>query len=158
MATIQPLDRLRYAERQIDHCREDVDEWKRLHDDVKQDCWVWEDMVDRANDIFSRFLNLDVDIQQAIFAGRMPFNEDIDRQMRDLLRSWLELGEQLLPEVLRLEQKYGQVDGATRLRVSMAEAKGMLTPDVEFFGKDELAGIRDKAIEEHRNGLTEPLP
>lgn len=53
MSMTQPDNRIAYARRGVERYREDVDDWKRRHDSLATHCWMWEDVVLKANLTFN---------------------------------------------------------------------------------------------------------
>lgn len=157
MGITEPIRRIKFAEKEVKRYRDDVEGWKKLHDDLQEDCWIWEDLIAKANFIFLRYLKLDHDIQQAILTSVIDYSEETEQEMWTLLRDWLDISRQLIPQVDRLKQSYGSVDGSEDLLRNVKEAEAMLTPDDEFFSGDKLVSLRDRAIEDHRSGETRTL-
>ena len=132
-----------------------MDHWKKQHDAIEQDCWVWEDLIAKANFQFGRLLDLDADFQEAILLGRIAFDADREAKIDGLFAGWLKIGEELKAQVDRLRAAYDSVDGSEALESNVKEAKAILTPDDEFFDPDVLGRMADAALEAHRAGLTE---
>lgn len=157
MPMTQPLDRIRYAAKEVHRFQHDVEDWKSAHDELANDCWVWEDLIARANSLFQRIIQLDAYVREAVLAGQIDFDPETEEKVTNLLKDWLEISLELVPIAERLKTEYGAVEGLTELQDKIGQAKAILTPDPVFFGTDELAKLRDEAIEDHRSGQTEPL-
>jgi hypothetical protein len=151
------MTRIRYAKEEVHRFHEDVGLWKESHDHLAEDRWIWEDIIAKANFLFGRIIDLDADIQEQIFAGRIDLDLRSDEEIREILQNWLAVSFQVVPHAERLEREYGVVDGANALRGNIDQAKKILTPDEVYFRDDKLVSLRDLAIEAHRSGLTEPL-
>jgi len=157
MAATQSIKRIDFAKKEVVRYRADVEDWKAEHDQLTADCWVWEDLVAKANFIFGRILDLDTDIQESVLAGQAEFDEATDRNLREVLGQWSEVSLVVLHHAVRLEKTYGDVDGAQVLRANIEQAQSILTADSEFFSSERLVELRDTAIEAHRSGQTESL-
>jgi hypothetical protein len=155
--TMQPLQRIEFAQKEVDRFHGDVDSWKLLHDDLQHECWLWEDLIAKGNFLFTRILDLDTDIQESVLSGADEFDPDLDCKIHKILAEWLEVACEIEPHILRLRNQYGTVDGGDELKSHIREARGILTPDNDFFAGDKLAELRDRAIEDNRAGLTEPM-
>ena len=155
MAATQPMLRIKYTENEVVRLRSDAEEWKRDHDALPKDLWVWEDLISRANHLFVRTIELDADIQGSIFRKQMDFDPALDSAVQRLFSDWLKIGVEILPLVERLERDIGTIEGADTFRANLSEAESILTPDDVFFASDELADLRDRAIDDHRAGRTE---
>jgi hypothetical protein len=153
----QPLARIGYAEKEVDRYKVDVRDWKTKHSDLAERCWPWEDLAAKANFLFGRILDLDTDVQEEILAGRMEYDAEFDNKLRGLLREWLEVSEDVLPHLVRLEAEYEVIDGAAQLRDNIEQARAILTPDDQLFRAERLVELRDAAIDAHRRGMTESL-
>jgi len=149
-----------YAEKEVGRYKEDVEDWKQDHDALSRDCWLWEDIVAKANFVFQRIILLDQDVREAEFSGkfsRQQSFEDFDRRLTELLREWAEVSAQLEPHVARLASTYGEVDGGQTFLSNFAEARAMLTPDDGFFNHEKLVEMRDGAVDVFRSGHAEPM-
>lgn len=87
----------------------------------------------------------------------MAFDEATDGKIRDVLRQWSEVSANVLQNVVRLETTHTDVHGVQILLASMKQAQSILTSDSDYFTSEQLAELRDAAIEAHRSGQTEPL-
>jgi hypothetical protein len=157
MSMTQPIERIEYAEKEVGRYRDDVESLKRDHGTLAKECWVWEDLIAKANFIFDRIMHIDVQVQHCLLVGRCRDEEGLQEKLRDLLRAWLAVSLQVIAQGERLERDYGEVEGLDSLRANVQEARSALTPDDEFFAGDNLSALRDEAVEAHRSGLTEPL-
>jgi hypothetical protein len=158
MPMTQPIDRIQYTETEVDRYKDDVETWKEDHDALARDCWVWEDLIGKANHLFSRILDLDIQVQDYLFKNCNDVKPDFHEKPRELLRLWLAVSLKVVPRGERLQKDYNsKTDGLGELKEHIEEAKSILTPDDEFFDTDRLSQLRDEAIADHRSGLTEPL-
>ncbi len=151
MTVTQPLGRVRFAEREVLRYRRDVEDGAKGHD-ASDPGWAWDEVVAKANFLFDRLIDLDLDIRELVLSDRMEFDPGLDAKVRGLLRDWLDVSLRVIPHI-----EGRTVDAADLLRTRVEEARSMLTPDGEFFGGDELARLRDDAIDDHRAGRTEPF-
>lgn len=156
MPMTQPSSRIKYAEKELDRFRDDVEDWKREHHLV-QVCWEYEDLVAKANFLYTRIIDLDEDIQEVCLLSGAEFHYELDQKVDQLLSSWLEISLEILPHIGDLEREYSSLDGAEDFRRNVKEVQAILTPDREFFAGDALVDLRDQAVDDHRAGRTEPL-
>lgn len=157
MIRTQPDGRIQFAEREVERYRNDIEGWKENLDDLAQDCRDFEDVVAKANFVYGRLLDLDMRLQEFAFKAEGEVDLNGIGKLQVIFREWLEVSQEFLPHVLRLEEKYGSVEGGTEFRANVKEARASLTPDDRFFNGDKLAELRDAAIDDFRAGLTEPL-
>lgn len=71
------------------------------------------------------------------------------------VRAWLNAAEAILPHLEDGDEVTDEQ--SSRFKACVLEARGILTPDDQFFTGDALAELRDQAIDEHRAGQTEPM-
>lgn len=109
--------------------------------------------------LFERINRFDVDIQLKMVGKQIPFEAGmaIQDDLTGLIRSWLSASERFIDLVACLERQGRSVENWGKLYDDIREARGILTPDDEFFTGPALIALRDKALEDHRNGLTEPM-
>ncbi len=157
MTSTQPRSRVRYTENEVSRLRTDVAEWKVEHDALSGDCWVWEDLVIKANHVYLRIMELDEDFRDCFLVQGATYDPGLNDAIQKLVRDWHEIAIEILPQVERLERKYKSFEGSVDFRRNFAEVKDILTPDHVFFGGDQLTELRDRAIEANRDGQTEIL-
>ena len=160
MPATQPRQRIKNAEKEVVRLRDDViqEDWRQRHAAPAGDRWSWEDLVAKANFFFDRIMDLDADIQESALTGRLEYDPGLLEDVRGLVGDWRRACLQMLPHLDRLEAAGDLVEGAPGLRENLSEAGGILTDDPAFFAGDALARLRDEAIDDHRGGLTEPMP
>jgi hypothetical protein len=143
---------------EVARLRLDVEDWKLNHDEVTRGCWAWEDVIAKANFVFGRIIKLDMDIQKFLFESPVA---DVDPELlsgaRDPAIAWLEVSLSMRERSEQLLREYGYIDGYDELKANVRQAQAFLTPDEEYFDSEELAAARDRAIDSHHAGLTEPL-
>jgi hypothetical protein len=160
MPLTQPEERIRFTQKEVGRYQEDVEEWKQAHESLRRDCWFWEKLIGKANRLFNQILDLDSDIRESVFSGEITAQEEerLHKEVVSLVQQWLQISQDFLRQVVRLEGEYGVVEGAQELRQHIKDAEGILTSDEQFFQGDELARLRDQAIDDHRAGRTEGFP
>ncbi len=84
MPIAKPIERIAFAQKEIDRYREDVDGSTRGEDGPAIDDRVLEDLIAKANFLFGRILRLDEEIQGFLLA-----NPTVDRRVQDALRNVL---------------------------------------------------------------------
>ena len=85
--------------------RDDVDVWKQDHDSLARDCWLWEDLVAKANFVFQRIILLDQDVREAELAGQLEATQsfaDLESMVEELMRNWVEVSAEIEPQVKQL--------------------------------------------------------
>jgi hypothetical protein len=88
---------------------------------------------------------------------QQPFDPDTEQAVEDLYRVWFDATGKLR-RTLESAPKDDRLPSAERFLECYREARGILTPDDDFFQGDRLNLLRDKAEEEYRGGLVEPMP
>ena len=88
MSATQSILRTNFAKREVDQYQEDFNAWQSEQDQGNSSCWVWEDIIAKADFIFGRILELDTDIQEGVLTGKFAFDEAIAGKVHDLLRQW----------------------------------------------------------------------
>ena len=153
MAMIKFMERVRNAEREVGRFRED---WQVAYERM-QGCWALEDIIDKANHLHGRILALDMTIQRLVAGAPDDYDPAVDSKLRDVLRQWFEVSRGMLGAVDDFERESGTLEGTGAFRENVKEAGAILTPDDAYFDSDALVELRDRAIDDHRAGLTEPL-
>jgi hypothetical protein len=146
MPVLEPLPRFAFTVKEVQRYKDDVQQW-----DPRQDSG---DLVAKALFIFERIKNLDTWIEEYFLADGNEFNREMHEKPRELLRDWLDYSRRVIALVAALQD---EDSGIEELRRNIHQAEASLTPDDEFFDSDELADLRDNAIDAHRAGETEPL-
>ena len=124
---------------------------------ISSACWVWEDLIAKANFLYDRIMHADVRLQQDILVNRGEDEFGLGEKVRVVLRAWLDVSLQVVPRGEGLQGDRGHVEGLEVLKGYVREAQSILTPDDQYFDPEKLASLRDEAIEAHRSGLTGPL-
>jgi len=157
MKPSEPLYRIKVVEKDVERYQHDVEEWKQQLDELESKCWVWEELIAKANYLFERFVKLDDDIQRSVLTGELEYDPAVQEEMSALLREWLDVSCCLVPHTDRIAADYGSADGTDELRTNIKAAEAMLTPDDEFFTGEKLVSLRDAAFDEHQRGETRAL-
>lgn len=157
MIVHQPLARIALAEEIVLGFREDAASLTPNIAAARVDCARLEAVVARGNRVFGELMGLDSEVQRAVLSGECEFSPETDERVLQLVMEWVSVVRALGPGIDRCEPQDGSVAGVAELKANLREAEGILTPDDAFFGGDALAKLRDRAIEDHGAGLTEPL-
>jgi hypothetical protein len=114
MSLAQPNSRIRLAEKQVARYREDVGDWQSENDALARGCWPVEDLINNGTHYLQSIVRLDA----AVRNEHSHPQGDIDAilAVRYQLRGWLQISEQVLVHVERLEREYGHVEGAAHFR------------------------------------------
>jgi hypothetical protein len=126
MPTAQPFIRIELAEKEIVRFREDLEDWKRRHQELAEDCWFWEDMAGKANYVFQQIARSAPYIQKLAEEQNDAVVREVYVRNRHVLKAWLEMAQRVRREMERLESEYGEVSGAESLREHVAEAERKL--------------------------------
>ena len=152
MSKTQPQKLFEMTSKDVRRYKKDVESWKRDHGALQQDCWIWEELIAKANYIYERIENLDMHVRQADreLGDEIPDSlyEDVDR----LVKSWLEMTLQLRPHGERLQAEYGKAEGFEQLLANIKAAQFSLTSDGEFFDREKFHQFRDEAVADYRAG------
>jgi hypothetical protein len=156
MSYVEAQVRIDYTTREVERYRVDVEDWKRKHDQVVNDLWVWEQLMSKANELFALVVGIDEDIQMLLLSYA-DANQEMLGVTRGLMKQWLTVSLVIRDQADRLRSEHGSAKDATELERNIEAAQAMLTPDSEFFDADELAQLCDRAVADNRAGLTEPF-
>ncbi len=113
-----------------------------------------EEAVANGSSLFDAFLRFDVNWRTAVFRGEIPYDEATESLIADNIRKWVENGEAFLSVVDQLEAGGMVLPDVEPFRSRVAEGRGMLTPDDEFFEGEGLDELTARAIDEDDRGLT----
>lgn len=144
------------VERQLEAYDREIEQWRQNHDAAMQ-CRDFELLLKLGIDVYETLGRLDTAVSAAALRGERG-QADLEA-VDDLYRIWLALTSAAAVE-LRLsefEQAGFHVEFSKAFRTAHREVQGILTPDAEFFRGDDLADIRDDAIDSHRRGETDDL-
>ena len=158
MSATQTVRRCENAARDVARLREDVtseEAWIRQHAAATGADRAWDDLFAKANFLFDRIVDLDVDLQGYALDHAPEPDAGLLNLTRSLIASWRQACLALRPYLAGSPSN--ESGAAARLLENLAEADGILTDDREFFAGDDLARLRDAAIDDHRAGLTEPM-
>ena len=103
-------------------------------------------------------ISADEHLREKAFAGQFDYTEGTRQAFAELFEWWLRPRGRVLPIIDYFEGRGHSVEGANEFRAACEDVVGIITPDAEFFGGDELAELRDRAIDEHRAERDETAP
>jgi hypothetical protein len=106
---------------------------------------------------FGQIGRADEEWRREVYAGKLPFSEEVETTIGDAYRSWARVCDSYLQAIAKLEAEGYEVEHAEEFRRCAREVRGILTNDEDFFASDELATLRDEALEAHQNGITEEI-
>jgi hypothetical protein len=155
MTTVQPRRRIRFAQKEVFRFREDIEDCIAENLDLVIDLGLARDLVDRSNYLFGWIMLVDNSIRVVVLEGYA--SDELIDFAKEVLRQWLEVSLLLLQKIDRLESEHGIIEGTKEFRAKIAEARGIFTPDEDFFRDDKLIELRDQAIDQHRAGQSEEL-
>jgi hypothetical protein len=127
--------------------------WKTNHDEAIH-CLDFENWLAYGVFLFECITRVDERHREAAYANPDSYSEDFDREIRGLYEAWSKAIPDSLEQLAYLEKKGFLVEKADEYRRCCEEARGILTPDNEFFVGDKLVALRDAAINSHLVGDT----
>ncbi len=113
-----------------------------------------EKVIDRGNWLFGAISVIDLNWHTEVYEGKTHYDPAEEAVIVGYYRAWLQPTDDLLTKIGELESQGYPVDGAEEFRANCREARGSLTDDAEFFAGDDLAEMRDRTIDAHREGRT----
>jgi len=125
--------------------------WKKDHA-LAMGYYNFQDFLRDLVGLFDTITKIDEDWRWQVLRHETPYEEAVAESIRKLYESWHEACAAPVGMLPLFESRFGRVENAEELLVRWREAQGILTPDEEFFTGDALAGLRDKATDEHRSG------
>lgn len=110
--------------------------------------------INWGNSIFHSLSEYDATLHATVNRGQIPYDEDMFEAVRANYRTWLEVSESWLSVAEQYGKMGCEIRGIDRFRENCERARSIFVPDDQFFKDKALTDIRDKAIEDHRNGRT----
>jgi hypothetical protein len=158
MSGFETEKRVGFTKLEIDRLHHDVEDWRLNYDELTRGCCSLEDLIAKANFVFGRILKLDMDIQEFRFESpEAEADSELLHMTRDATTAWFKVSLPILERSEQLIQRYTDVSGHKELIINIRRAQAAGSHDEEYFDSEELVGARDKAIDSHHAGLTEPL-
>ncbi len=99
---------------------------------------------------------IDVNWRRAVLGKGEEYDPDQEAEILSHYRAWMLGAGGVVMHLERLEAGGAMVKWADQFRRAYGDAKGVLTPDDQFFSGDALVRMRDDAIDAHRAGRAEP--
>ena len=152
----QTVKRLQYARAGLRLFGHDTEHWKTGHTDAMA-CYEFEDHLQSGIEIFDSITRFDEDRRLRVLKGQIPYDASTEQQIQGLYKDWLQPSALAATILEHYESLFGDVKHADEFRSRYSEAKGIVTPDNEFFSDDTLVELRDAAIDEHRRGDTQDV-
>ncbi|MDB5876333.1 MAG: hypothetical protein JWQ07_5775 [Ramlibacter sp.] len=131
----------------------DVESWKADHEGAMR-CRKAEAKAALAVGVFLAIDVIDMSRRAAVFSGRQAFDPTEDAIIESLYREWLESANKVSAVIDAAESDGFEVDYIESFRRAHREARAMFVPDSQFFAGQALTDIRDRAVDDHRGGLT----
>jgi hypothetical protein len=97
---------------------------------------------------------IDTQWREAMMADQVPYASSDEEEIRDFYRTWLAPAEGMLANIARMEARGYEVKWADQFRRACREARAIFIDDSEFFMGDALVELRDRAIDDYREGRT----
>ncbi len=99
---------------------------------------------------------VDANWRLSVLSGGDTDDPDQEGEIRRYYREWFRGAGGVVMHLGRLEAGGASVRWSDQFRRAYSEARGVLTPDDQFFAGDAMVRLRDEAIDAHRAGRTEP--
>lgn len=143
-------------ERTIHGIAEGVEQWKIDHDEA-QVCFQLQEAIKLTVFCCERILDVADKTRLAAFQGKINDETFEKRQAHfDLMFNALRfVVSKLASEAKKCENHGYEIEGIEALREWKRNLEAFATPDDQFF--TGLVAARDAAINQHREGLTEPM-
>jgi hypothetical protein len=141
------------TERTLNTLTDRAEFWQQDHE-LAAICQHLGPLLAEFNGFFESWSTLDARWHEAVFRGAMPYRADEERGIRDFYQLWLDRAIKIMKILTLLEGQGCRVGAADLFRANLDEARGILTPDAEFFDDDALTKRQEEAIEAHRGGET----
>ncbi len=116
--------------------------------------YTFEALLQRGILCFDMVTKLDEDWRAAVLKEPTEYTKEMSDRLRNLYRIWSRPCPSVLERLTQFERAGFTVKCAEEFRSRCREAEGILTSDAEFFADDELVDLRDRAIDQHRQGQT----
>lgn len=118
------------------------------------ECYSIEETVVKGIFVFDLITRFDDAVRSKVRRGEVEFRDEFNRDMLEQYRNWLATSEEVLLRIESVQTQGYAVARADELRSRVVEARGLLTPDRDFFTSDKLVDLRDQALDEHAAGQT----
>lgn len=118
------------------------------------DCLEFQGVLADANQILVDLFEIDADLQDARYDGHS--NDPLAERVIIVFGSWLALADKLTEIAVSFETRGYKVEGLVALRAGIVDVQGGYEPNCEV--SDKFVQLRDKAVEEHRNGKSIRVP
>jgi len=128
-----------------------AESWMEDHERVMS-CFDVEDAIAYGNIIFQRLSEYDVTWHAEVFEDEIPYEEGEFNKIQQNYRDWLQVAKTWLPWIKHHEEKDYEVRGAVEFRENCRKATNLFVPDNQFFQGQKLVDLRDRAIDDHRDG------
>ena len=131
--------------------REESELWKRDHA-LAMAYYNFRDFLEFGINLFDSITKIDEDWRLRVLKHELEYDPAVANRILDVYKMLLEPCAEIERIIPLLEQRFGSVANAAEFRSRCREARGILTPDGQFFAGDALVSLCDAAIEENRKG------
>lgn len=147
------FNKLAFVQRRIDLFEQDVEEWKKDHDEANR-CWEFEQMLKFGIEVYNLLIEVDEQVRLEIARSGREFTPKLAENLRGLFQWWLRPCERVEARLAEFEAKFGagEVEFAAEFRERHREARWMLASAAEAVADDKMVEARDEAIDELRQG------
>jgi hypothetical protein len=113
-----------------------------------------DDFVSRSLAILDHLLECEASWRTFVFQGKTEYDVEIEKHVEESLKDWADRADGFLSSFDTLVSGGISAESVETFRSRVAEVRGMLTPDDEFFEGEELDDLAAQAITEHESGAT----
>ena len=150
------LTPLRLLWRKIFAYQDEMEFWKVEHE-AAMAFFRFDDFLADGVTLFEAITRVDETWRARVLEGLAPYEPAVADQIKHAYRWWLESCEAVESQLAEFEKEFGPTENGGKFRQCLVEARGILTPDEEFFSGDALVKARDAAIDAYRKGETDDL-
>jgi hypothetical protein len=130
-----------------------VKSWKADHDAAMK-CRDLESDVVMGVALLLAIDVIDMNWRTEVFGGKADHDAAEEQAIETMYREWSRLSSPVLSRIEQMEAEGYQVKWSDQFRRTHRDARGVVTPDTEFFAGDSLIEQRDAAIVAYREGRT----
>jgi hypothetical protein len=122
------------------------------HDEPLRDCDGFPRVLANSLAMFRLVTQLDEAWNAEVARGNIAYLYADELEIAGYYQDWLVAAQEIDAELTQSQGAGVSFEDAATFRRCLTEVRGLLTTDPEFFGGQELAKLRDDAIDSHRRG------
>ena len=133
---------------------EQSENWKVGHDQAMKACDRFELTLGVGVERFHLISKIDEMWNSAVACGTLAHDPTDEREITELYRQWLNVAENVAAELADYRLAGIPFNRATEFSTCLENARGICTPDEQFFAGPNLEAMRDRAIDAYEAGET----